>query len=79
MPRLGVIVGVGLAALLAACGSSERQADRAQERAYEAQERVAEERLSLVDKYQKCVKNAGSDQAKAAACESYLKAAEALK
>jgi hypothetical protein len=29
--------------------------------------------------YQKCVKDAGSDQAKAVACESYLKAAEALK
>ena len=70
------VVGVGL---VSGCGSSERQADRAQERAFEAQERVAEERLNLVGKYQKCVKDAGSDPVKAAACESYLKAAEALK
>lgn len=74
-----VILCLGMIASLTACGSSERQADRAQERAYEAQERVAEERLNLVNKYQKCVKDAGSDQTKAAACESYLKAAEALK
>lgn len=76
---LGVITCAGIVGLLSACGSSERQADRAQERAYEAQERVAEERLNLVGKYQKCVKDADGDQAKAAACESYLKAAEALK
>ncbi len=74
-----VVVSLGMIAFLAACGSSERQADRAQERAYEAQERVAQERLDLVDKYQKCVKNAGGDQTKATACESYLKAAESLK
>ena len=79
MPRLGLMVWIGLAGVVSGCGSSERQADRAQERAYEAQERVAEERLNLVGKYQKCVKDAGSDQAKATACESYLKAAEALK
>ena len=79
MRRSTVAVCVGLLVSLSACGSSDRQADRAQERAYEAQERVAEERLNLVNKYQKCVKDAGSDQAKAAACESYLKAAESLK
>jgi hypothetical protein len=79
MRRLGLMVCIGLAGAVSGCGSSERQADRAQERAYEAQERVAEERLNLVGKYQKCVKDAGGDQAKASACESYLKAAEALK
>jgi hypothetical protein len=73
------VVVVGLTALVSGCGSSDRQADRAQERAYEAQERVAEQRLALVDKYQKCVRDAGGDPSKAAACESYLKAAEALK
>jgi hypothetical protein len=55
-------VFLGLAGLLYGCGSSDRQADRAQERAYEAQERVAQQRLNLVDKYQKCVRDAGSDQ-----------------
>ena len=33
----------------------------------------------LVDKYQSCVKAAGAVQQKAASCDSYLKAAEALK
>jgi hypothetical protein len=47
--------------------------------AYEAQERVAEQRLSLVEEYQECVEDAGSNQAKAVACESYPKAAEVLK
>ena len=69
----------GLAGLMSGCGSSARQADRAQERAYEAQERIAEQRLELVEKYQDCVKDADGDQKKAVACESYLKAAEALK
>ena len=55
------------------------KADRARERAYQAQERVAQQRLNLVDKYQKCVRDAGSDQSKAVACQSYLKAAAALK
>ena len=45
MRRSTVAVCVGLLVSLSACGSSDRQADRAQERAYEAQERVAEERL----------------------------------
>lgn len=79
MHRVITIVCLGLVGVVSACGSSERQADRAQERAYEAQERIAEERLKLVDKYQDCVKDAGSDQAKVTACESYLKAADSLK
>lgn len=70
---------LGLVVLLSGCSSSERQADRAQERAFEAQERVAQQRLHLVEEYQKCANRAGADPAKAAACESYLKAAEALR
>ena len=73
------IACLGLAGLMSGCGSSARQADRAQERAYEAQERIAEQRLELVDKYQDCVEDAGGDHTKVVACESYLKAAEALK
>jgi hypothetical protein len=57
---------------LAGCASE-------QEKAAEAQKEVAERRLELVDEYQKCVKKAGDDQQKVAACESYLKAAESLK
>lgn len=73
-----IVASLGFVALVSGCASSERQADRAQERAFEAQERVAEQRLDLVEKYQKCVSKAGGDQAKATACESYLKAADAL-
>ena len=42
-----------------------------------AVERV-QKRLSLVDDYEKCVKNAGEDNAKIEACDSYLKEAEAI-
>lgn len=50
-----------------------------QDRAYEAQEQVHEERLKLVAEYRKCVEEAGDDKLKAEACDQYLKAAEALK
>ena len=50
-----------------------------QDRAYEAQGNVHKERLKLVEKYQKCLKDAGDDKTKAEACDQYLKAAEALK
>lgn len=49
-----------------------------QSKAYKAQEKVHSERLQLVEKYQKCVKEAGDDSVKAEACEQYLKASEAL-
>jgi len=58
--------------LFTACSSS-------QDKAYKAQEKVSKERLELVDKYQKCMKKAGADEAKKQDCEQYLKAAEALK
>lgn len=50
-----------------------------QDKAYKAQEKVHNERLSLVEKYQKCLKDAGDDNVKIEACDQYLKAAEALK
>jgi len=74
------IIGiVGAIGLLTACSSPQDRAAEAQEGSYEAQEKVAQERLKLVNQYQSCVKDAAGDQQKAAACESYLKAAEALK
>ena len=74
-----VIGTIALVARLAACSSPSEDAARAQEDAFKAQEKVAEERLRLVEEYQDCVEEAGDDQTKAAACESYLRAAEALK
>lgn len=64
-----------LALTTAGCGGG---AERAQKGAYKAQQNVAEERLKLVDKYQQCVKDAGDDTQKVEACDTYLKAAEAL-
>jgi len=50
-----------------------------QERAYEAQEQVHEERLKLIDDFRDCMADAGDDKVKAETCDQYLKAAEALK
>jgi hypothetical protein len=66
---IATLIGIG-------CGSS---VGRAQKGSYKAQENVANERLELVGKYQQCVDKAGEDQQKVEACDSYLKAAEALK
>ena len=63
---------------LAACSSPEKDAAKAQKGASEAQEEIARERLELVDKYKTCVTEAAGDQAKVEACDSYLKAAQAL-
>lgn len=68
-----------LVAILGACSSPQERAAEAQEDAYKAQENVAKKRLQLVDQYQSCIKGAAGNQQKAAACDSYLKAAEALK
>ena len=65
-----------LALATTGCGSS---AERAKRSAYKAQQNVSKERLKLVDQYKKCVKDAGDDAEKAEACNTYLKAAEALK
>ena len=74
MVSLATIIG-----LLAACSSPQEKAAEAQEDASRAQEKIAKQRLELVAKYQKCVTDAAGDQQKAAACDSYLKAADALK
>lgn len=65
--------------LLAACSSPQEKAADAQAGASKAQEQIAKQRLDLIAKYQKCVADAAGDQQKAAACDSYLKAADALK
>ena len=72
-------IAAACSGLLAACTSPQERAADAQAGAYEAQEDVAKKRVQLVEQYQKCVSDAGGDQQKAAACDSYLKAAEALK
>jgi hypothetical protein len=71
--------GIIIMTALAACSSPQDRAARAQEQSYEAQEKVARHRLELVDKYQECVKAATGNVEKVEACDSYLRAAEALK
>ena len=70
---------LGLA--VAACSSPtpEERAARAKESSFKAQESIARERLNLVDQYRDCVIEAEEDLMKIEACDTYLKAAEALK
>ncbi len=78
MRKIHFLLLVFAACFLMACSSPERQALRAQTDASNAQAEVSNERLKLVEQYKECISDAGADSAKAAACESYLKAANAL-
>ncbi len=49
-----------------------------QDKAFEAQGKVHNERLRLVEKYQNCIEEAGGDTLKVETCDQYLKASEAL-
>ena len=71
--KIAYVLPVGIA-VLAMFGCSSPQ-----DRAYEAQEQVHEERLKLVEEYKECLKEAGDDKMKVETCDQYLKAAEALK
>ena len=79
MRHFPILICIVFLGLLAACSNPQKDAARAQERSYEAQEDVVRQRLELVDKYQQCVKNDAGDALKVEACDSYLRAAEALK
>jgi hypothetical protein len=68
-----------LTVFAAGCSSPQDRAAKAQEQSYEAQEEVARQRLELVDRYQTCVEEAAGDTQRVEACDSYLRAAEALK
>ena len=68
-----------LCGLLAACSSPQDDAAKAQERSYDAQEKVANQRLELIEQYRTCVDDAAGDSLKIESCDSYLRAAEALK
>jgi hypothetical protein len=50
-----------------------------QERAVAADADFKEERLKILQNYQKCVDEAKQDEAKLKACEHYLKAIDAMK
>jgi len=49
------------------------------DRAAEADADFKEQRLEILNKYQECVDQAKSDEAKLKACEHYLKAIDSMK
>jgi len=76
---LPVACAVLIAAVSACSGATpEERAARAKESSFKAQESIARERLKLVDQYRDCVIAADEDLMKIEACDTYLKAADAL-
>jgi len=79
MKKQQIIILVALltvALSVSACGCLGGGAEK---KAHKSQTEVNKEKLELSEKYQKCMKKAGKDEAKQAQCEQYLKAAEPLK
>jgi hypothetical protein len=72
MRRVQILTSAVFMGLLTACSTPQEDASK-------AQAGVAKQRLELVDKYQVCVKEAAGDNLKIEACDSYLRAAEALR
>jgi outer membrane biogenesis lipoprotein LolB len=64
-------------ALLAACSSSERRANRSQVDANKSQVELNERKMKIVDEYEKCIGKSDSDEA-LAKCEAKLKGAQGL-
>ncbi len=62
---------LAIAVIAVGCGSAERKANK-------SAALVNEERLDLIDKYQKCMEKAGDNEKEADACDTYRKSAEAL-
>ena len=58
--------------MIAGCGNAERRSNK-------STADVNNERISLIKKYEKCINNAGDDDTKSEACDTYLKSAEALR
>ena len=74
MRTLTAIMIILLAVSLAACGSSTKKKVARQE-----MQSKSDARIELTNQYKECVINAGGDEAKVKACDSYLEAIEKLK
>jgi len=74
-----LMAGCVLAAALVGCSTPEEKAAYATRDAARADLKIKEERLKMIDQYKACVSDAGGDAQKAEACDSILKAIEALK
>ncbi len=72
-----LFIAVIASALLAACSSSERRANRSQVDANKSQVELNERKMEIVDEYEKCIGKSDSDEARAK-CESRLKGAQGL-
>ena len=79
MKVVKTLIVVCFVVMIVACGHRERQANKATRKAADSQAAVSQERLKLIEDYKKCVEQAGEDRNKVEACDTYLKAAEALK
>ena len=72
-----LFIAVVASALLAACSSSERRANRSQADANKSQVELNERKMKIVDEYEKCIDKSGSDEDRAK-CEARLKGAQGL-
>ena len=72
-----LFIAVVASALLAACSSSERRANRSQIDANDSQIELNERKMEIVNEYDKCIDKSESDEDRAR-CEAKLKGAEAL-
>jgi hypothetical protein len=78
MRSIQVITTAGFFVFLIACSSPQADAAEAQKMRLKHKKK-SRNRLDLIEKYLTCVEDAAGDNEKTNACESYLKAAEALK
>ena len=72
-----LFIAVVASALLAACSSSERRANRSQADANKSQVELNERKMEIVDGYEKCIDKSSSDEDRAK-CEARLKGAQGL-
>ena len=72
-----LFIAVIASALLAACSSSERRANRSQVDANKSQVELNERKMEIVDEYEKCIDKSDSDEGRAK-CEARLKGAQGL-
>ena len=72
-----LFIAVITSALLVACSSSERRANRSQVDANKSQVELNERKMEIVDDYEKCIDKSGSDEDRSK-CEARLKGAQGL-
>lgn len=69
MPWMRLLLIVGMLTIALSCSGTGST---------KTEESPFRQRIRLVNDYKRCMREAGEDQAKMAACEDYLRAAEAI-